>query len=261
MSSLLAFGLAKRAFDISPADIAVIFSVALATQWAMSTVFAIRFEAKSALITSLSLTLLLRAGPLWPLAAAAFIAISSKFLLRARGKHVFNPANIGIVATTLMTSAAWTTPGQWGAAMWLAALIAGAGSFVTWRASRLDVPLVFLGVFALLLFARAIWLGDPFSIPMLRLQNGALVLFAFFMISDPKTTPDGLIPRIAFAAGAALLAYILIFQFHRSDGLFYALAIACLIRPAFEFFDTAKRYQWREPPPAQSPANLVIPAE
>lgn len=248
LSSLLLFGLTKRAFAIEGADIAAIFAAALTTQWAMSGLFAVRFEAKSALITALSLTLLLRADTPLLLAAAAFIAISSKFLFRAKGKHLFNPANIGIVAVTLATGAAWTTPGQWGAAIWLAAIIAGAGSIVTWRASRLDVPIIFLASFAALIIARALWLGDPLSIPLLRLQNGALILFAFFMISDPKTTPDGLVLRALFAAGTALLAYVFIYHFYKADGIFYALALACLVRPLIEVFDRAAPYRWSDAP-------------
>lgn len=247
LSALLAFGLSQRAFSIAPLEMATIFVSAIATQWGMSSVLSIRFEAKSALITSLSLTLLLRANELWPLAAAAFIAIASKFLIRAGGKHLFNPANIGIVATTLATDAAWTTPGQWGTALWLAALMAGAGSFVTYRASRLDTPLVFLAAFSAMIIARALWLGDPMSIPLNRLQNGALILFAFFMISDPKTTPDGLISRAIFTTATAALAYVLIYHFHQSDGLFSALAIACLARPALDAADQARRRRRIDP--------------
>ncbi len=262
LASLLCFGLAARAFQIAPVEIGVIFTTALAAQWAMSTIFAIRFEAKSALITALSLTLLLRANTPLPLAAAAFIAISSKFLLRSQGKHIFNPANIGIVAVTLFSGAAWTTPGQWGTAMWLAAIIAGAGFFVTYRASRLDTPLIFLGAFASLIIARALWLGDPLSIPMLRLQNGALILFAFFMISDPKTTPDGFWPRAGFAAGTAVLSYIFIYHFYRADGVFYALALACLVRPAIDFFDRAPCYEWERQSGGKRNLKLgAMPAE
>ncbi len=262
LGSLLIFGIAGRAFSIEGVDIAAIFATALATQWALSAIFAVRFEAKSALITVLSLTLLLRANTAYPLMAAAFIAISSKFLLRANGKHIFNPANIGIVAVTLFSGAAWTTPGQWGTAIWLAAIIAGAGFFVTYRVSRLDTPLIFLGTFATLIVARALWLGDPLSIPMLRLQNGALILFAFFMISDPKTTPDGLAARALFAAATALLSYVFIYHFYRADGIFYALALACIARPLIERFDSARAYRWSDPPrlnPIKKPA--AAPAE
>ncbi len=247
LSSLLTFGWTARAFEIEPAHFIAIIIAACATQWLGSLMIATRVDFKSSLITALSLTLLLRADAMWPLAVAAMIAVGSKFMVRFGGKHMFNPANIGIVAIVLATDAAWTTPGQWGSAVWLAALLAGAGFFVTYRAARLDVPLIFLGVYAALLFGRALWLGDPLAIPMLRLQNGALILFAFFMISDPKTTPDGAIARAAFAAGAALLAFVMTFQLFIDDGLFYALAIMCVIRPLLEWLNPAPHYQWGDP--------------
>ena len=247
LSGLLAFGILARAFEINPVHALTIIFIACLTQSLGSVLIATKPDFKSALITSLSLTLLLRADSVWPLAAAAAIAIGSKFMLRLNGKHIFNPANIGIVTMVLFSGAAWTTPGQWGAVFWFAALLAGAGMFVTYRAARIDVPLIFLGVYAALLIGRALFLGDPLSIPMLRLTNGALILFAFFMISDPKTTPDGVIARTVFAASAALIAYILTFHYFESDGIFYALAIMTAVRPLLEWLDPAPRYQWGDP--------------
>ena len=247
LSGLLAFGWAARAFDINPVHFFAIILTACAVQGLGSFLIASRPDFKSPLITALSLTLLLRADTAWPLMAAAAIAIGSKFMLRLNGKHIFNPANIGIVAMILLTDAAWTTPGQWGTAIWFAALLAGAGLFVTYRAARFDVPLIFLGAYAALLFGRAFWLGDPLTIPLLRLENGALVLFAFFMISDPKTTPDGAIARAIFAGSAALLAYVLTFHFYLADGLFYSLAALSVIRPALEWLNPAPLYQWGDP--------------
>ena len=247
LSGLLAFGWAARAFDINPFHFLAIVLTALIAQGLGSFMIATRPDLKSPLITALSLTLLLRADTFWPLVAATAIAIGSKFMLRLNGKHIFNPANIGIVAMVLVSDAAWTTPGQWGTAIWFAALLAGVGLFVTYRAARFDVPLIFLGVFAGLLFGRAIWLGDPLSIPLLRLENGALVLFAFFMISDPKTTPDGAIARAVFAGLTALLAYFMTFHLYMSDGIFYALAILSIIRPGLEWLNPARHYQWGDP--------------
>ena len=252
LSSLLIFGFSARAFEIDPTHFAAIVGAAIFAQLLGSFMIAMKPDLKSALITSLSLTLLLRADSIWPLAIAALIAVGSKFALRFGGKHVFNPANIGIVAVILMTDAAWTTPGQWGTAIWFAALLAGVGVFITYRAARFDVPLIFLGVYATLLIGRALWLGDPLTIPMLRLQNGALILFAFFMISDPKTTPDGTISRAVFAAGAAIGAYVLTFHYFLTDGLFLALAAMTVIRPLLEWLDPAPRYRWGDPVSAPS---------
>ena len=261
LTSLLTFGILGRSFDIPVSHIAAIFAAALSAQWVGSFINAIKFDPKSPLITGLSLTLLLRSDEAWPLAIAAFLAIGLKFTLRFKGKHIFNPANAGIVAMLLISGAVWTTPGQWGSAMWLAAVLAGAGFFVTYRAARLDVPLIFLGSFALLMFARAIWLGDPLTIPMLRLQNGALILFAFFMISDPMTTPDGKKARAFFAVSVAALAYYLMFHQFKSDGIFYALAIICFFRPIMEFFDPAPLYQWATKPTRRARRTPTIPAE
>lgn len=252
LSLLLAFGVTTRAFEISPTQIAAIFATSLFVQFLGSFMTAIRFDPRSAMITSLSLSLLLRADAMAPLMIAAAIGVGSKFMFRLYGKHVFNPANAGIVALllmsqTVMPGAAWTASGQWGSAIWLAATLAGAGLFVTYRSARIDVPIIFLGTFAALIIARALWLGDPLAIPVLRLQNGALVLFAFFMISDPKTTPDGAYGRAFFAGAAAVIAYVLSYHFFISDGIFYALAIMCVLRPVVEAFDPAPNYRWGDP--------------
>ena len=264
LSTLLAFGVTTQAFEITPLQIGAILITALGVQFLGSFMTAVRFEPRSAIITTLSLSLLLRADAIIPLMAAAAIAIGSKFTMRLYGKHIFNPANAGIVAMlilshTFMPDIAWTTPGQWGTALWLAAALAGAGLFVTYRAARLDVPLIFLASFAALLIARALWLGDPLAIPMLRLQNGALILFAFFMISDPKTTPDGAIGRAVFSIGAAIIAYVLGYHFYSSDGIFYALAIMCVLRPLIDALDPAPKYQWGDPVTRLRPLARRVP--
>jgi Na+-translocating ferredoxin:NAD+ oxidoreductase RnfD subunit len=71
---------------------------------------------------------------------------------------------------------------------------------------------------------RALWLGDPLTIPLHRLQNGALLLFTFFMISDPKTTSDSRCGRVLFAGLAALTAGYLQFRLYWGSALLWALA-------------------------------------
>ena len=73
----------------------------------------------------------------------------------------------------------------------------------------------FLGFYALLVVGRAVWLGDPLTIPLHHLQSGALLLFAFFMISDPKTTPDSRAGRVLFATLVALGAVLVQFGLYR----------------------------------------------
>jgi Na+-transporting NADH:ubiquinone oxidoreductase subunit NqrB len=203
------------------------------------------FEAKSALISGLSLCLLLRTESPLLAAFAAVLAIASKFVLRIRGKHVFNPTNLAIAAVVLGSGRAWVSPGQWGDSAFFAFLLACAGGLVAWRALRSDVALAFLVAWAALLFGRALWLGDPLAIPLHQLRSGSLLLFAFFMISDPKTTPDARGCRLAFGVVVAILAFQLQFVLYRpSGGLILALFLLSPLVPVLDRLFPGPRYAW-----------------
>jgi Na+-transporting NADH:ubiquinone oxidoreductase subunit NqrB len=247
-SAILAVGLLAQGFGISPAQIATAIGVSLAVQWLGSILIASRFDWKSPLISGLSLSLLLRADSLWPFALAAALSIGSKFAIRAGDRHVFNPANFGIVLMVGLSGAAWTSTGEWGGAPWFAAMIAALGAVTCWRASRLDAPIIYLAVFASLVVGRALYLGDPLSIPALRLSHGALILFAFFMISDPVTTPMDRGQRAIFVSAAAVLAYIGQFHFFISDAIFYAPFAIALLRLFIGDAGAGARYEWGAAP-------------
>src|SRR5713226_8516539 len=111
LAALLAYGLFWLRFDLQPQIVATLLAVTLATQWACwRAVFSSRVDFKSALISGLSLCLLLRTASPLVAALAAIVTVGSKFAIRVRGKHVFNPTNIGLVATLLLTSNAWVSP-------------------------------------------------------------------------------------------------------------------------------------------------------
>ena len=203
------------------------------------------FQWKSALITSLSLSILLRANSLWFWLAAGFIGISAKFLIRYRGKHLFNPACIGIVIVSLIGgSAAWVSPGQWGQAPIFAAFAIGFAALVLSSAKRLDIALAFLIGFAAMLFGRALYLGDPMAIPIHQLQSGALLVFAFFMITDPRSTPDSRLARILFAFAVAALAAWLSWEHHIRGAMLYALAGLAILSPILDRVLPARRFEW-----------------
>ena len=92
--------------------------------------------------------------------------------------------------------------------------------------------------------SRALWLGDPLSIPLHQLQNGALVLFAFFMISDPKTTPDTRLGRILFAGLVALGAWYVQFVWYWGNALLWSLAGCTLTVPLLDWLLPGPRYIW-----------------
>jgi len=228
LSFLLIFGLLYYNFEVSISSISVIFVCGLPTQLFFCKSLNINFDPKSSFITILSLSILLR-GSLPVLALASFIAIASKFICRADGRHIFNPANIAIVLVLLFSNVAWVSPAQWGSELWLAFLLLCAGSLVINKNYTQVVPLVFIASYIALIFGRALYLGDPLAIPLKQLQNGALLIFTFFMISDPKTTPINNKAKIIFAIFTAVLAYVLQYHFYTSKGLFYALAISCSV--------------------------------
>ena len=102
LAGLLAYGMVRLEFEIGPGRVFAILAAALATQLACTRIWRLpAFEPKSALISGLSLCLLLRThSPLLVLAAPA-IAVASKFAVRVRGKHIFNPTNLALVAVMM----------------------------------------------------------------------------------------------------------------------------------------------------------------
>src|SRR6202035_40881 len=246
LAALLAYGVFALDFEVRPLRVAILLATALLAQWACSRFWRLpAFDPRSALISGLSLCLLLRAGSELLAVAAAVVTIGSKFALRFRGKHVFNPTNFGIVAMMLATGKVWVSPGQWGNAAFFAFLMACLGGLVVNRAARADVTYAFLGFYLALLFARALWLGQAAAIPLHQLENGAFLLFTFFMISDPKTTPDSRAGRILFAGLVALGAGLVTFVLYRPNGLLLSLALFSLAVPLIDRLLPGRRYAWQ----------------
>ena len=246
LASLLVYGLTWLHFDLPLAQVATTIGTALAVQAAGDTWTGASRPSglKSALISALSLCLLLRTDDLWWAAAGSAVAVGSKFVIRFRGKHIFNPTNGALVALMLLTSDVWVSPGQWGGEATFAFAMASAGLLVVNRAARSDVTLAFMATYAGLLIARSMSIGEPLSIPLHRLESGAFVLFSFFMISDPKTTPDSRLGRIAFAVLVALGGYYVHFNLFRPNGFLWSLAVASLLVPLIDWIVPATRYRW-----------------
>ncbi len=260
LTCLLVYGVLRLELEVRTGRVLAILATALFTQWLCTRICRFgpppvgrrlpRFDPRSPLISALSLCLLLRTDSLGLAVAAAAITISSKFLIRARGKHVFNPTNFGLVVMMLVSERVWVSPGQWGSAAFFGFLLAGLGGLVVHRAARSDVTWAFLAAYAAVLFGRAAWLGDPLAIPVHQIQSGAFLIFAFFMISDPKTTPDTRGGRILYAALVASVAGGIQFGLYRPDALIWALALCAPLVPAIDRLLPGERYRWRAAPGA-----------
>lgn len=246
LASLLLYGVIALDFQVRPLSIAAILAACLGVQWLGGRWAGLpAFEPRSALISGLSLCLLLRTNSLLLALAAAALAVGSKFVLRYRGKHLFNPTNFAIVAA-ILSGGGWVSPAQWGNAALFGFLIACLGGMVVHRALRSDVTYAFLAFYVAILFARAAWLGQPTAAPLHQLSNGAFLIFAFFMISDPKTTPDSRLGRIVFAAAVAVGAGFVTFVLYRPNGLLLSLVAMCLLVPVLDKIFPGERFDWRK---------------
>jgi Na+-transporting NADH:ubiquinone oxidoreductase subunit NqrB len=248
LASLLTFGVLQRDFTLQPAQMALAFAAGIATQAAW--LHAKRLQHKgylSPLVTCFGLSILLRADSLWVHPLAACLAISAKFVLRVDGRHVYNPANLGVVAATTLLPGAWVSPGQWGSTLAAAVWFVTLGTVVTDRARRGDIAWAFLAAWLGLLALRTAWLGQSCSVWLHQLGNGGLLLFAFFMISDPMTIPTDRRARLAYALGVALLAYAWQFLLFRPNGLVWALFLAAPLVPLINRMRPADAFAWRAP--------------
>jgi Na+-translocating ferredoxin:NAD+ oxidoreductase RnfD subunit len=258
LASLLTYGVLGLDFEIGVGRAAAILTTALLTQYACSRLTRLPvFDPKSALISGLSLCLLLRTNFPILAVAAAIIAVASKFVLRINGKHLFNPTNFGIVVLIALTGRVWVSPGQWGNIAFFAFLMACLGGLVVNRASRSDVTYAFIGFYMALVFGRSLWLGEPWTIPLHRLENGALLLFTFFMISDPRTTPNSRAGRILFAFLVAYGAWYIQFRLFRTNGPLWSLALCSLTVPAIDWLLPASRFEWSHSRKPVSPIPLA----
>jgi Na+-transporting NADH:ubiquinone oxidoreductase subunit NqrB len=268
LAGLLVYGVGWAGLDVRPAHVPLLLGTALVTQYVCSRLARLpAFDPRSALISGLSLCLLLRTNHAWLAVLAAVVTIASKFTLRAHGKHLFNPTNFGLVVLLTAGAPIWVSPGQWGNSAWFGFAMACAGSLVVTRAARADTSLAFLFAYGGVIFGRALWLGQPVANPLHRLENGALLLFAFFMISDPKTTPDSRPGRILFAVLVALGAGFVHFVLYRTNGLLWSLGCCSVVVPVIDRLLPDRRYEWTQPakqslspPPTVQPLPVISEA-
>lgn len=250
LATLLTIGVLLRDFSLKPEQMALTFASGLTAQWLWVRHLKLKnVGLLSAAITCFGLSILLRADSDWVHPLIAALAISSKFVIRIGGKHVYNPANLGVMLALLLLPGAWVSPGQWGNdlayALWFVAL----GGTVVQRARRIDISWMFLACFLGLCVARLAWLGVPlargFTLMGHQSQSGALLLFAFFMISDPMTIPNRRVLRLAYACAVALAAFLWQFYLYRPNGLIWALFLLTPVVPLLDRLFPAPRHSWR----------------
>src|SRR5262245_23625031 len=245
LASFLVLGVAVLGLQIEPWMPPLLLASTCAVQWTCERLLRLPSSGfRSPLITGLGLSLLLRTDALWVPPLAATIAIGAKYLIRVRGKHIFNPGMLGLTVCILFSGHAWCSPSQWGEGMAMLAWFAVLGLAVVSRSFRTDVSLAFLGSWVLLKLGRVLWLGQRPAVLGHQLLVGSLILFTFFMISDPKTTPDRRSARIGYSVAMAVLAFVLQHEAWVMNAPVWALLLLSSAVPLLDRLFPASRFTW-----------------
>jgi Na+-transporting NADH:ubiquinone oxidoreductase subunit NqrB len=143
----------------------------------------------SAYVSGISVGILVRSPAFWPYALCSAISIVSKYVLRVRGRHIWNPTNFGVVA--MLVLAPDVVAGlsvQWGNNLLPMVFVWMFGTVILYSVGRLHITVTYVAAFLVLAAARAWYTGNPVLSEIAPITGPMYQLFIFFMITDPKTT-------------------------------------------------------------------------
>ena len=145
--------------------------------------------AASAYITGISVGILLRSQYFWPYILCSFISVASKYVLRFRGRHLWNPSNLGVsLVLFLAPETVALLSVQWGNVVAPMVVIWLLGSVIVWRVGRFYLSATYVASFLLFSFVRAAASGTPWVAAVAPITGPMYQLFIFFMVTDPKVT-------------------------------------------------------------------------
>ena len=179
----------------------------------------------SAYISGISVGILVRSPFVWPYALCSALSIMSKYVLRWRGGHIWNPSNFGVSAMLFIYPAAVASLSiQWGNAILPMTVVWALGSLIIWRLKRFHICASYVASFLLLSLLRSRITGTPFASDVAPITGPMYQLFIFFMITDPKTTVTGKLGQCVVAACVAVAEAVLRLE-SVVDAPYYALFI------------------------------------
>ena len=143
----------------------------------------------SAYITGISVGILVRSPAYWPFALCALISITSKYVLRVKDRHIWNPSNFGISALLFLAGDFVASLSiQWGNFLAPMLVIWALGAAIIWRLRRFHITGTYVMSFLVLEFLRAWMTHAPWKSEIAPITGPEYQLFIFFMITDPRTT-------------------------------------------------------------------------
>ncbi|MEO8256415.1 MAG: hypothetical protein ABI868_03630 [Acidobacteriota bacterium] len=198
----LSFGILE---DYTPTALAIVTAIAAELVMARLT-YGHSPHPASAYISGISVGILVRSPLIWPFVLGALISIASKYVLRAGGRHLWNPSNFGVSALLFLAPATVTLLSiQWGNNLWPMAAIWTLGSVIVWRVGRLHISASYVAAFLFFSFVRSALTGTPWLASVAPITGPMYQLFIFFMVTDPKTTVR---PRWGQVAVVVTVAFV-----------------------------------------------------
>jgi enediyne biosynthesis protein E5 len=185
--------------------------VSIAVELALGRIFYGKWvHPASAYITGISVGILIRSPAYWPYALCGAISITSKYVLRVNGRHLWNPSNFGISAMLFL---AGETVGslsiQWGNYLWPMLVIWAVGALIIWRLRRFHITATYVLAFLAYAWLRSVITGSPWQSEIAPITGPMYQLFIFFMITDPKTTVRSKTGQCIVAFAVASLEMVL----------------------------------------------------
>jgi Na+-translocating ferredoxin:NAD+ oxidoreductase RnfD subunit len=143
----------------------------------------------SAYVSGISVGILVRSPAFWPYALGSMLSITSKYVLRVKGRHLWNPSNFGICVMLVLASETVASLSiQWGNYLLPLIIIWILGSIIIWQVKRFHICATYVASFLLFAYVRSWISGHPFLAEVAPITGPMYQLFIFFMITDPKTT-------------------------------------------------------------------------
>ena len=143
----------------------------------------------SAYISGISVGILIRSPFFWPFALCAAISTTSKYVLRVKDRHIWNPSNFGVSAMLFLAPFAVASLSiQWGNNIWALLVVWILGSVIIYRLRRFHITLTYVVSFFVFSLVRSYFTGHAFLAEAAPITGPMYQLFIFFMITDPKTT-------------------------------------------------------------------------
>lgn len=239
----LSFGLLES-FKQTGLAIATAMLLELALGWLVYGKFP---NLASAYITGISVGILTRSPAFWPFALCSAIAITSKYVIRWKDRHLWNPSNLAICVLLLLAPDVFSTLSiQWGNNLPPMLIVWTLGALITWRVKRFHITATYVVSFLLFALLRGFITGHGFQAEVAPITGPMYQLFIFFMITDPKTTVK---PRwaqclVAFLVAAMEMVLRLAENIHAP---YYALTIVGPLAVAIEIWITTRKRPSAQP--------------